>query len=126
MKQFKFGATTPSTALVIVFPVGVRGLFNPQVHSLVREVQEKLDNVYVTYALSSGSPTVADAIAASKFAGCEAAVVVHAGDDLSSDLARFGSGADSPIRGSLGLAEMTPSTVVSAYMTALAGASRAA
>jgi hypothetical protein len=126
MKQFSLSANPPPTALVIVFPVGVKGLFNPAVHTLVREVQERLESVYVTYALSSGAPSVADAIAASRFAGCEAAVIVHAEDaDVSGlgPLARLG---DYSIEGSLELVSMTPAAVIGAYHTAVAAAGQAA
>jgi hypothetical protein len=64
--------------LVIVFPPTVKGLFNPRVHRLVRGVEARLGAVFVTYALSSGSsPDVEAALAAARFAGCSAAVVVH-------------------------------------------------
>ncbi len=129
MKLFDFDSGSRPTALIILFPVGVKGLFNPAVHSLVREVQEQLDDVYVSYALSSGAPSVADAIAASRFAGCSSAVVVHASDhasdaDLGSPGERFHG--DSPIQGSLELVDLTPASVVGAYQSAVAGAHRAA
>jgi hypothetical protein len=64
--------------LVVVFPVGVKGLFNPAVHRVVREVEDRLEGVFVTYALTAGgSPDVGDAIAAARFAGCDSAVVMH-------------------------------------------------
>jgi hypothetical protein len=67
--------------LVIVFPPGVRGLFNPAVHRLVRSVEARLDDVFVTHALSSGAaPDVGAAVAAARFAGCSSAVVVHCED----------------------------------------------
>lgn len=82
--------TAPSVAsaqrlgLVIVFPPGVRGLFNPAVHRLVRSVEARLENVFVTYALSSGaSPDVGAAVAAARFAGCSSAIVVHCEDWVS-------------------------------------------
>lgn len=67
--------------LVIVFPPGVTGLFNPRVHRLVSEVGEQLDGVYVTYALSGGTgPDVEAATRAAEFAGCDSAVVVYSAD----------------------------------------------
>lgn len=64
--------------LVIVFPPTVKGLFNPRIHRLVRGVEARLGGVFVTYALSAGaSPDVEAALAAARFAGCSAAVVVH-------------------------------------------------
>lgn len=125
MKRFDLAADTRSTALVIVFPIGVKGLFNPAVHTLVRRVQERLDDVYVSYALSSGAPSVPDAIAASRFAGCTSAVVVHAQDADFGSLER-GARGDYSLEGSLELAEMTPSAVIGAYHTAVAAAGRAA
>jgi hypothetical protein len=78
-----FAAPAQRLGLVIVFPPGVRGLFNPAVHRLVRSVEARLDNVFVTYALSSGSsPDVGAAVAAARFAGCSSAVVVHCEDWL--------------------------------------------
>lgn len=69
--------------LVIVFPPTVRGLFNPEVHRLVAGVEVRLGDVFVTYALSTGaSPDLGAALAASRFAGCSAAVVVHCEDWL--------------------------------------------
>lgn len=76
-----FAAPAQRLGLVIVFPPGVRGLFNPAVHRLVRSVEARLDNVFVTYALSAGaSPDVGAAVAAARFAGCSSAVVVHCED----------------------------------------------
>jgi hypothetical protein len=78
--QFRLAENEARTALVVVFPPAVKGLFNPEVHELVREVQELLDGVYVTYALSSGnSPDLRAALSAARFVGCESAVVVPAG-----------------------------------------------
>jgi hypothetical protein len=73
----------PSIALVIVFPPDVKGLFNPAVHALVRGVEERLEGVHVTYALTSGAaPDLEASLAAARFAGCTSAVVVHAEDWL--------------------------------------------
>jgi hypothetical protein len=56
----------------------VRGLFNPDVHRLVAGVEARLGDVFVTYALSTGaSPDLGAALAATRFAGCSSAVVVH-------------------------------------------------
>ena len=83
MKLFDSTESLLRTGLVIVFPAGVKGLFNPSVHSLVREVEEKLDGVHVTYALSSGaSPTIPDALAAVRFAGCASAVVIYSDENV--------------------------------------------
>lgn len=75
----------PRVGLVIRFPSTVRGLFNPSIHRLVRSVEDRLGGVFVTYALDSGvSPGVADAVAASRFAGCDSVVVVHLDEWLES------------------------------------------
>ncbi len=72
---------THGSGLVIAFPTGVRSLFNPQVHRLVREVESRLDGIFVTYALSSPEgPGVEAAVNAARFAGCSSAVILHAED----------------------------------------------
>jgi hypothetical protein len=84
---FRFAADGKSMALVIVFPPGVKGLFNSEIHGLVREIQEQLDGVYVTYALSSGtSPDLRAAMVAARFVGCDSAVAVPVG---ASDVVNF-------------------------------------
>jgi hypothetical protein len=82
MKHDRLLTASPDrVGLVIVFPPAVRGLFNPTVHRLVRAVEEQLDNVFVTYALSNGaSPDFDAAFAAARFAGCSTAVVIHTED----------------------------------------------
>jgi hypothetical protein len=126
MRQFEFTANSPSTALVIVFPVGVKGLFNPAIHGLVREVQEKLDDVYVTYALSTGeSPTVPDAIAASKFNGCEAAVVVHQHESSDGSQVVAPDG-DYAIRAEASAIELDSATVIGAFEQAVTSQGQAA
>jgi len=124
---FIFSSAGTKTALVIVFPPAVKGLFNSEVHRLVREVREMLDGVYVTYALSSGtSPDLRDSIAAARFGGCESAVVVPVG---ASDTARFidiGSKGDWLLSASQVHAEFDASALVDAYQAAVAEAGRAA
>ncbi len=51
---FRLANDETKTALVILFPPQFKGLFNPEVHRFVGEVQEQLDEVYVNFALSSG------------------------------------------------------------------------
>jgi hypothetical protein len=69
------------SGIVIVFPAGVRSLFNPHVHRLVRAVGHQLDGVFVTYALSGGPvPDIDAALKAARFAGCDSAVVIHSDD----------------------------------------------
>ena len=126
MRQFEFTADSPSTALVIVFPVGVKGLFNPNVHGLVRQVQEQLDDVYVTYALSSGeSPTVPDAIAASRFNGCDAAVVVHQ-HEASDSPQEVATDGDYAISAGASALELDPASVIGAFEQAVTSQGRAA
>ena len=124
---FIFSPAGTKTALVIVFPPAVKGLFNSEVHLLVREVREMLDGVYVTYALSSGtSPDLRDSIAAARFGGCESAVVVPVG---ASDAARFidiGPKGDWLLSASQVHAEFDASALVDAYQAAVAEAGRAA
>jgi hypothetical protein len=126
-QSFNFKTNRKESALVIVFPPGVKGLFNPEIHGLVRQVQGHLDGVFVTYALvTGGSPDLRDAFAASRFNGCDSAVVVPVdggdvpwpeGDGFSGDrvltTAPTYSEADAPL-------------VVEAYQAALAEVHRAA
>ena len=124
---FCFSERQQHSGLVIVFPPGVSGLFNPEIHGLVQEVERQLDGIYVTYALSSGaSPTVKDAISAARFVGCESAVVVHAvGQDALWPVDCAPSGdwllTSLPARN-----ERDVSAVVSAYRAALDAAEKAA
>ena len=126
-KPFRFIAEENKTALVIVFPPSVNGLFNSQVHGLVHEVQELLDGVYVTYALSSGtSPDLRDALTAAHFGGCASVVAVPVG---ASDAARFIDTApkgDWLLTASQVHAEYDASALVDAYLAAVAEAGRAA
>lgn len=82
MEQNRFFADNPNrSGMVIVFPPGVSSLFNPSVHSLVREVERRLDGVFTTYALSGGGgPDIEAALNAARFAGCSSAVVVYPED----------------------------------------------
>ena len=124
---FRFTANDIKTALVIAFPPTVKGLFNSEVHGFVREVQELLDDVYVTYALSSGtSPDLRDAMAAAQFGGCESMVVVPVG---ASDAARFvetGSKGDWLLAASPVLTELDAPALADAYLEAVSEAGRAA
>ena len=125
--SFKFSERDQRAGLVIVFPPGVSGLFNPEVHRLVQEVERHLPGLYVTYALSSGeSPSVRDAIRAARFVGCDSAVVVLAAENEA-----VWPG-DRTLRGDWLLAsvslrsELEASAVVEAYHSALAAAGKAA
>ena len=124
---FRFTAKKSTTALVIAFPSDMKGLFNPEIHALVRDVAERLEGVYVTYAVTSGSdPNLRDAMAAARFAGCESAVVVAAG--AGDELRFMGRGttgdwmlSDAPV-----LSELDASAVAEAYLSAAEEAGRAA
>jgi hypothetical protein len=82
----RYTSNSERSGLVIVFPTGVKSLFNPGVHKIVREVERRLDGKFVTYALSGGAtPDVGAAVNAARFAGCSSAIVVHTDDWLDSD-----------------------------------------
>jgi hypothetical protein len=125
--HFRVAAGETKTALVIVFPPEFKGLFNPRIYELVREVQEQLHGVYVTFALSSGScPDLRASIAAARFVGCESAVVVLA---AANDIARFiehGSNGDWLVTASTVHSELDAPALVDAYLVAAAEVGRAA
>lgn len=126
-RQFKFDVDQTGSALVIVFPPGVKGLFNAEIHGLVRKVQERLEGVYVTYALSStGSPDLRDALAAARFAGCDSAVVIPAGQNDMNGLAELAASGDWMLAMSPIVADMSAPAVVDAYHAAVAAAQQAA
>lgn len=76
-----FESSPQRSGLVIAMPPGVTSLFNPDVHRLVRTVEDRLEGVFVTFALSSGAvPDVKAALKAARFAGCTSAVVIWSGD----------------------------------------------
>ena len=120
--------TNPTrSSLVIVFPPGVSGLFNPDVHGLVRKVQKELPGVYVSYALTSGSaPTLRDAVAAARFAGCQSSVVVSAGENDDTWLADAKSGGDWLLASSPVPDELDATAVVNAFNAVVVDADQAA
>lgn len=119
--SFSFSGGEQSTALVIVFPVGVSGLFNPEIHGLVREVGSRLDGVYVTYALASGaSPTVRDAVSSALFAGCKSAVVVQTEESDADWSVNNSSDGDWLLTSMSVREELDASDVVDAFVTACA------
>jgi hypothetical protein len=124
---FDFAADETASALVIVFPPGVRGLFNSDIHDLVRDVQEQLDGVYVTYALSSGaSPDLRAAIAGAHFVGCQSAVVIPAETSDVAQLSDHRTTGDWLLNISPVDSELDAPAVVNAYLTAVAEAGKAA
>ena len=124
---FNFAADTTKTALVIAFPPDTRGLFNPEIHGLVREVAEQLDGVYVTYALTSGStPSLRDAVAAARFVGCGSAVIVPAGADDGLKFFDRQTAGDWMLSAPPILSELDAPAVAQAYLSAVEEAGRAA
>jgi hypothetical protein len=124
---FEFHADGSTTALVIVFPPTFKGLFNPEVHGLVRDVQERLDGVYVTYALSSGtSPDLRDAISAAQFGGCESAVIVPVHPSEASRFTGPGSTGDWLLTSSQVNSDLDAAALADAYRTAVSQAEMAA
>lgn len=124
---FRFSETEATTALVIVFPPEFKSLFSSEVHRLVSEVQDRLDGVYVTFALSSGnSPDLRASIAAARFVGCESAVVVVAGSGDAAPSFDHGSSGDWLLTASTVPPELEAPALVDAYRAAVAEAGRAA
>ncbi len=124
---FRVAADETGSVLVIVFPPEFKGLFNPRVHELVREVQEQFDGVYVTFALSFGScPDLRASIAAARFVGCKTAVVVLA---VANDISGFidhGSNGDWLVTASTVHSELDAPALVDACLVAVVEAGRAA
>lgn len=122
METTRFFDTSPHTSgIVIVFPPGVTSLFNTNVHRLVRKVEDQLDGVFVTYALSAGAdPDVGAALKAARFAGCRSAVVIHS-DDWLGDGFGIDPSTDTLWDESFEVAELqdTAERVVAAYNQAL-------
>ena len=126
-QQFRFISNDLKTALVILFPPGIKGLFNPEIHKLVREVEGQLNGVHVTYALSTGgSPDLDDAIAASRFAGCDAAVVVHPQQSSSSAFSDDLQHGDRMIDWSPVESELTAEAVAGTFLSVVDQAGKAA
>jgi len=124
---FRLAENETKTGLVIVFPPEFKGLFSPEIHRLVGEVQEQLDGVYVTFALSSGnSPDLRASIAAARFVGCESAVVVVAGSGDTAPFLDHGSNGDWSLTASTVLPELEAPALVEAYREAVSEAGRAA
>jgi hypothetical protein len=121
--RFSFTCSETDTALVIVFPPRAAGLFNPEIHGLVREVQERLARVSVRYALTSGSaPTLRDAMAAARFAGCGSIIVVHVLDQTSVGGRRAATAMEAPVFS----ADMMANEIVGAFTSAVENSQRAA
>ena len=64
-------------ALVLNLDDDSLSLWDPEVNNLVDALEDRLDGVFVTFAAGpSGRPSLADALAAVRYAGCSSAVVV--------------------------------------------------
>ena len=125
--SFKFSEHGRRAGLVIVFPIGVTGLFNPEIHELVQEVERQLDGIYVTYAVSSGaSPTLRDAIGAARFVGCESAVVVQAVEHDTAWPVECAPDGDWLLTSLPVSSELEAPAVVDAYLSAVEGVEKAA
>ena len=124
---FRFVANDTSTALVILFPPGVKGLFNPEIHELVREVEAQLDGFHVTYALSAGcSPDLDDSLAAARFAGCDSAVVVHPQEIMASEKPVGMLSGENMVDWYPVASEMDATVVADTFITIVKGAGKAA
>jgi hypothetical protein len=124
---FRFAGNETKAALVIVFPPEFKGLFNPEIHRLVGEVQEQIEGVYVTFALSSGnSPDLSASIAAARFVGCDSAVVVPVGPGDAVPFSDHSSKGDWLLTVSSVLPELDAPAFVEAYREAVSEAERAA
>jgi hypothetical protein len=70
-----------TTGIVLVFSNIRSALWDSSVGEMVDQVEDRLDGVYVTSAVTAGGrPSVADGVAAVRFAGCTSALVVYVGD----------------------------------------------
>lgn len=75
-------------ALVLVFPDQERALFSSDLNGLVSEVEERLGDSFVTFALLNGrQPSLVDAISAARFMGCTSAVVMVVSDRAAPSIA---------------------------------------
>jgi hypothetical protein len=110
-----------------MFPPAVKGLFNSDVHRLVREVQDLLEGVYVTYALSSGtSPDLRDSAAAARFGGCESMVVVPVSASVAERFIDTATKGDWLLTASGADGTYSASALVDAYLAAVTEAGKAA
>ena len=76
-------APQAETALVLVFPDQGETLFSSDVSRLVSEVEERVGDSFVTFALLNGRrPSLMDAISAARFMGCTSAVVTVVSDRM--------------------------------------------
>jgi sirohydrochlorin ferrochelatase len=73
-------ATDPAPALVLLFDRERLPLWDRAVNTLVEELEERLDDVFVTAATVAGTPSVADALVAARFSGCTWAVLALPAD----------------------------------------------
>ena len=85
MAPLRWNRINPLPALILRFDRERLALWDAEVDRLVDELEERLDGAFVTAAAGDGGPTVRDALAAARMAGCSWAVVVvppAVGEDL--------------------------------------------
>ena len=73
--RFRHASEPSAPALILRFDRERVPLWDTEAGALVEELEECLDGVFVTPAAGAGGPTVRDALAAARFAGCPWAVV---------------------------------------------------
>lgn len=62
--------------LVVVFPDDGATMWDPNVNSLVGDIEDKVASSFVTFALLNGQqPSLMDAVLAARFTGCTSMVV---------------------------------------------------
>lgn len=113
--------TTPAAAGVALVLLHDRpaGLWSNAVRALLDAVSERLPGVYVTAASADGhGPGLADALAASRYAGCAAAVVVAVHATAASKRAPIA--AQRPMATVVTVSSWEPEEVVRAYQRARA------
>lgn len=107
------------TALVLLFRDRRESMWDSEVSELVGEVEERLDGVFVTYALEAATqPSLDDALAAARFMGCSEAFVAVVGEAPNAVFAppRLAGGAR--LSGSVAVDE-SAEAIASAFMLAM-------
>jgi hypothetical protein len=75
MPRMSWTEREPTPALIVRFDRDRLSLWDGEAGALVEELEERLGGVFVTPAAGPGGPTLRDALAAARFAGCGWAVV---------------------------------------------------
>jgi hypothetical protein len=109
-------------ALIVVFPDRRGGLWSGDISRLVEQVEEQLDAGFVSFALANGRrPSVADALAAARFAGCSSAVLAVVDGENGGGVGAL----PGPLQGmtvSVASCRRNAGSVVEAFRTAAGGA----